>query len=144
MSEAALAAFFEKASPIDLNGRHPVHGASLAHTLVSQSPDVSLLNAFLDGGGSLNQHRFSKTNGEWDKFKKGDTPLMLCIRKGDIYTTLKLLKHFTPEQNGMWRKNVHGRNAFEVFLNQRQKLKDSGVSEDQLDLALEIFTLAKR
>ena len=132
MSHDALGAFFSKASPSDLNGRHPVHGGSVAHSLVRTNPDVSLLQAFCAAGGNLNQHRFTCVDNTWDRFKKGDTPLMLCIRRGDIKTTLKLLKHFTPAENGLWRRNVHNRTALDLFLFNTKKLKENGASEDQM------------
>ena len=59
MSHEALCEFFSKALPSDLNGRHPIHGGSLAHSLVQTNPNVALLQAFRDAGGNLNQHRFS-------------------------------------------------------------------------------------
>jgi len=140
MSHGALGEFFAKASPSDLNGRHPVHGGSVAHSLVRTNPDVALLKAFRDAGGNFSQHRFTNVDGKWVKFTKGDTPLMLCIRRGDMVTALKLLQHFTPEQNGMWRKNWNGRNAFEVFLFYSKKLKEKGASEDDLNLMSSILT----
>lgn len=140
MTHDALNEFFAKADLSDLNGRHPVHGGSLAHVLVKTKPDVDLLQAFVNAGGNLNQHRFCCVDDKWDRFKKGDTPLMLLLRRGDIETTLKLLQHFTPEENGMWRRNVYGRRAFEIFLRNRKKFKENGASDDDLTLMNTLFT----
>lgn len=139
MSHEALGEFIAKARPGDLNGRHPVHGGSVAHSLVRTNPSVELLQAFRDAGGNFSQHRFIYSVDKWEKFSKGDTPLMLCFRRGDMKTALKLLQHFTPEENGMWRKNMRDRNAFEVFLFCRDKLKENGASDNNLDLMNSIF-----
>ena len=132
--------FFAKASPTDLKGRHPINGETLAHLLMKTQPDVALIKAFREAGGSLNQHRFSFHDGTWGKFQKGDTPLMLCLRRGDINTSLILLQNFSAKEIGLWQKNYAERDALFIFLYQRKKLKSNGASDDDMTLMNNLFT----
>ena len=132
--------FFAKASPTDLKGRHPINGETLAHALMKTQPSVALIKAFMKAGGSLNQHRFSCKDGTWAKFEKGDTPLMLCLRRGDIKTSLILLQNFTAKELGLWQKNYAEKDALFMFLYRRQKLQDNGASDDDLTLMNNLFT----
>ena len=66
---------------------------------------------------------------------------MLCLRRGDIKTSLILLQNFTAKELGLWQKNYAEKDALFMFLHTADKnWQDNGASDDDLNLLNNLFT----